>query len=46
MILQQAQERGIVYDEKDGVFKLKRAERLVFSLKDQEGQNDRKLAVE
>jgi predicted nucleotidyltransferase len=34
MILQQAEERGIVYDENDGVFKLKRAERLVFSFKE------------
>ena len=32
IILQEAEEHGIVYDDREKVFKLKRAERLVFSL--------------
>jgi predicted nucleotidyltransferase len=31
-ILRKAEERGIVYDEKDGVFKLRRPGRVVFSI--------------
>jgi len=33
-ILQQAEEHGIVYDNEEKVFKLKKVERLVFSLKE------------
>ncbi|MBS3906751.1 MAG: nucleotidyltransferase domain-containing protein [Syntrophaceae bacterium] len=34
MILQKAQEHGIVYDQQEKVFKLKKAERMVFSLRE------------
>jgi hypothetical protein len=33
-ILQEAEEHGIIYDSEEKVFKLKKAERLVFSLEE------------